>query len=201
VGREVDPGAQRGLHWGSADSTSTCHFHVYAGTKTQVCCPEASHPALDLEQLLAECGRLYLLGTSTGQRSMAPPLVTALVETIADTARRRAASSPGGRLYPPLGLFIDEAAQVAPLPSLPSLLADYGGQRIVIFVKLIGTATAVTRFPPVCCRLGSCANICSTPSTASPATRSRPTSAERAPSTWREGSIVPPAYSYCRSSR
>jgi type IV secretion system protein VirD4 len=89
-----------------------------------------------------------LLGTSAGQRSMAP-LITALVETIADTARQRAAASPGGRLYPPLVLFIDEAAQIAPLPSLPSLpslLADGGGQGIVTLVILQSLGQARERW-------------------------------------------------------
>jgi type IV secretion system protein VirD4 len=83
--------------------------------------------------------------TSSGQRSMAP-LITALVETIADTARRRAATSPGGRRHPPLGLFIDEAAQIGPLPSLPSLLADGGGQGIVTFVILQSLGQAQERW-------------------------------------------------------
>jgi hypothetical protein len=73
------------------------------------------------------------------------PLITALVETVADTARRRAAASPGGRLYPPLGLVIDEAGQIAPLPSLPNLLAD-GGQGIVTFAILQSLAQEAGRW-------------------------------------------------------
>jgi len=111
----------------------------------EACCPDPGHPALHPERLLDERGRLYLLGTSAGQRSMAP-LITALVETIADTARRHAASSPGGRLSQPLGLFIDEAAQIAPLPTLPSLLADGGGQGIVTFVILQSLGQARERW-------------------------------------------------------
>ncbi|MGH7747725.1 MAG: type IV secretory system conjugative DNA transfer family protein, partial [Candidatus Dormibacteria bacterium] len=99
------------------------------------CCPDPTQPIFDVERFLDERGRLFLLGTSAGQRSMAP-LITALVETIVDAAKRRAARTASGRLSPPLGLFIDEAAQIAPLPTLPSLLADGGGQGITTFVVL-----------------------------------------------------------------
>ena len=111
----------------------------------EACCPDPAHPSLDSEILLGQRGRLYLVGTAAGQRSMAP-LVAALVETIADTARRTAARAPGGRLTPPLGLLIDEAAQIAPLPSLPSLLADGGGQGIVTVVVLQSLGQARERW-------------------------------------------------------
>jgi type IV secretory pathway TraG/TraD family ATPase VirD4 len=111
----------------------------------EACCPDPGIASLDLDRLLAERGRLYLVGTAAGQRSMAP-LIAALVETIADTARRAAARAPGGRLSPPLGLLIDEAAQIAPLPSLPSLLADGGGQGIVTVVVLQSLGQARERW-------------------------------------------------------
>jgi len=114
-------------------------------TILEACCPDRAHPALDPERLIEDRGRLYVLGTAAGQRSMAP-LVAALVETVADVARRRAARSRGGRLSPPLGLFIDEAAQIAPLPTLPSLLADGGGQGITTVVVLQSLGQARERW-------------------------------------------------------
>ena len=55
-------------------------------------------------------------------------LVSALIEDIAYTARITAARSPGGRMDPPVLFLLDECANVAPIPSLPSLLADGEGR-------------------------------------------------------------------------
>jgi type IV secretion system protein VirD4 len=111
----------------------------------EACCPDRAHPSLDIGRLLEERGRLFLLGTSAGQRSMAP-LITALVETTLDTAKRRAARSESGRLSPALGNFLDEAGQIAMPPTLPSLVADGGGQGITTFVVLQSLGLARERW-------------------------------------------------------
>jgi type IV secretory pathway TraG/TraD family ATPase VirD4 len=67
--------------------------------------------------------------------------VSALVEDVADTARRLAAASPGARLDPPLALVLDEAANY-PLPSLPSLMSEGGGSGIPTTVVLQSLAQA-----------------------------------------------------------
>jgi type IV secretory pathway TraG/TraD family ATPase VirD4 len=59
-------------------------------------------------------------------------LVSALIEDIAYVARRTAARSPGGRMDPPVLFLLDECANVAPIPSLPNLLADGRGQSLTI---------------------------------------------------------------------
>ncbi len=46
-----------------------------------------------------------------------------------------AAASPGGRLDPPLGLILDEAANY-PLPSLPALMSEGGGTGITTMAVL-----------------------------------------------------------------
>ena len=50
------------------------------------------------------------------------------------------------RLDPPLGVFLDEAAQIAPLPSLPQLVADGGGSGITPVVALQSLAQARDRW-------------------------------------------------------
>ena len=94
---------------------------------------------------LAGGGTLYLLGTTGAQLTVAP-LVTALVEDLVDAARRRAASTPGGRLDPPLTLLLDEAANIAPIPSLPNLLSDGGGSGITTVCVLQSLAQARARW-------------------------------------------------------
>jgi type IV secretory pathway TraG/TraD family ATPase VirD4 len=88
----------------------------------------------DPAQFLTDRGTLYLLGTASGAASTAS-LVAALVEDIVEVARRLASASPGGRLDPPLGLILDEAANY-PLPSLPALMSEGGGTGITTMAVL-----------------------------------------------------------------
>lgn len=91
---------------------------------------ERFHPA----EFLQNSGTLYLLGTASGAASTAS-LVAALVEDVVEVARKLAAASPGGRLDPPLGLILDEAANY-PLPSLPALMSEGGGTGIATMAVL-----------------------------------------------------------------
>jgi type IV secretion system protein VirD4 len=91
---------------------------------------ERFHPA----EFLTNSGTLYLLGTASGAASTAS-LVAALVEDVVEVARKLAAASPGGRLDPPLGLILDEAANY-PLPSLPALMSEGGGTGITTMAVL-----------------------------------------------------------------
>jgi hypothetical protein len=117
---------QRDGVWGGVRRAFDC----LADPRVLAACSPPPSEAFDARRFLAEGGSLYLLGSSGAQLSLAP-LVAALVEDLVDTARRVAAASPTGRLDPPLGLWLDEAANIAPLPSLPSLLADGGGSGIL----------------------------------------------------------------------
>ena len=88
----------------------------------------------DPADFLRSKGTLYLLGTASGAASTAT-LVAALVEDVIEIARRLAAASPAGRLDPPLGLILDEAANY-PLPSLPALMSEGGGTGITTMAVL-----------------------------------------------------------------
>ena len=57
-------------------------------------------------------------------------------------ARRIAARSPGARLDPPLLLALDEVGNLAPLPSLPTLMAEGGGTGITTMPVLQSLAQA-----------------------------------------------------------
>jgi type IV secretion system protein VirD4 len=93
--------------------------------------PTADRPAITAEQLLEGAGTLYALATDRGAAASAG-LVSALIEDIAYTARITAARSSGGRMDPPVLFLLDECANVAPIPSLPSLLADGRGQNLTV---------------------------------------------------------------------
>ena len=98
------------------------------------CCP-GDDLGFDPAEFVRGRGTLYLVGDPEDQRSVAP-LVTMLMDAIIAAARRLAATLPNERLDPPLGLFLDEATQIAPLASLPSLMSEgrsFGLTLVVVF--------------------------------------------------------------------
>lgn len=95
----------------------------------------------DPDRFLAERGTLFLLATGAGAGASAA-LVAAFVEDLVETARRLAARSPGARLDPPLLLALDEIGNLAPLPSLPTLMAEGGGTGITTMPVLQSLAQA-----------------------------------------------------------
>lgn len=110
-------------------------------------CSPPREQAFDPTAFLTDGGTLYLLGT-TGAQLTISPLITALVECLVDAARSLAAAQPGGRLTPPLTLLLDEAANIAPIPSLPNLLSDGGGSGITTICVLQSLAQARARWGP-----------------------------------------------------
>jgi type IV secretory pathway TraG/TraD family ATPase VirD4 len=84
-------------------------------------------PDFDTSRFLAESGTLYVIGDDKGVDG---PLVAALIEDVFATAKRIANASPGNRLDPPLLLMLDEAANIAYLPSLPTMVSAGGGRGI-----------------------------------------------------------------------
>ncbi|WP_292815559.1 TraM recognition domain-containing protein [Microbacterium sp.] len=99
----------------------------------------------DPETFLRRNGTLYLLATGAGAGASSS-LVAALVEDLVETARRMAARSPGARLDPPLLLALDEIGNLAPLPSLPVLMAEGGGTGITTMPVLQSLAQARQRW-------------------------------------------------------
>jgi type IV secretory pathway TraG/TraD family ATPase VirD4 len=85
--------------------------------------------AFDPRDFLVENGTLYLLATGAGAGA-SWPLVAAFMEDLTEVARHLAAGSTGARLDPPLLLALDEIGNLAPLPSLPVLMAEGGGTGI-----------------------------------------------------------------------
>jgi type IV secretion system protein VirD4 len=93
--------------------------------------PSPTRPAVTAESLLTDAGTIYALATDRGAAAAAG-LVSALIEDVAYIARRVAARCPGGRMDPPVLFLLDECANVAPIPSLPQLLADGRGQNLTV---------------------------------------------------------------------
>ena len=97
---------------------------------------------LDVEGMIAGRGALYMLGR---EETHTAPLVAALAGHIAREARRLAALQPTGRLDPPLGMHLDEAALICPVP-LASWTADFGGAGITILCAFQSRAQMIKRW-------------------------------------------------------
>lgn len=107
--------------------------------------PRDNETPFDPETFLRESGTLYLLATGADSGASAA-LVAAFTEDRIETARRLAARSPGARLDPPLLLALDEIGNLAPLPSLPTLMAEGGGTGITTLPVLQPLAQARDRW-------------------------------------------------------
>lgn len=95
-----------------------------------------------IRDVLAERGTVYLYGSAAAQGSVAP-LISALVEAVVEEARQPAGR---GQLVVPLHLVLDEAANIAPLPTLPSLMSDGGGSGVQVLVVLQSLAQGRNRW-------------------------------------------------------
>jgi len=100
---------------------------------------------IDLKDFLRRNGTIYLL-VAEKQAAVISPLVTAFFDELVETAKRVADASPGGRLDPGLGLFLDEVANTVPLQHLPALMSYAGGSGMFVTAILQNRAQAEARW-------------------------------------------------------
>lgn len=70
------------------------------------------------------------------------------MDDVVEVARRKALSSQDSRLDPPLGLILDEIANIFAWPALPTVMADGGGVGISPLVVLQARTQAETQWSP-----------------------------------------------------
>ncbi|SFO39818.1 Type IV secretory pathway, VirD4 component, TraG/TraD family ATPase [Pseudonocardia ammonioxydans] len=92
--------------------------------------PTPGATEFDAGVFVTGCGAAFLVGSDRAHATVAP-LLAALTGYVFETAKRVAATRPKGRLDPPLGMFLDEAALITPVP-LDRWIADAGGRGIHI---------------------------------------------------------------------
>ncbi|MFD0383207.1 type IV secretory system conjugative DNA transfer family protein [Streptomyces stramineus] len=107
--------------------------------------PQPGVPTFDPDAFVASRDTLVLISDSNASTNVSP-LTTMLLGEVVDAAKRRAPRLPSGRLDPFLRLVLDEVANVAPLPKLPSLASDARGYGIHIVYALQSLAQAVLRW-------------------------------------------------------
>jgi type IV secretion system protein VirD4 len=113
-------------------------------TARRAFCPPAG-AGLDVEAFLTGAGTAYLLVPESEASDLAP-LVTAFTDELVRATTRRAATTTEGRMDPPLGMFLDEVANVVPLPQLPALMSYAGGTGIFVTAVLQDIAQARARW-------------------------------------------------------
>ncbi|WP_194421534.1 type IV secretory system conjugative DNA transfer family protein [Microbacterium abyssi] len=105
--------------------------------------PGRGDPVFDPKEFLDAANTLYLVGSSSGASAMGG-FLGALLDDIVEVARIRALASPGSRLAHPLGLILDEIANMFRWGALPRVMADGGGRGICTFVVLQALSQAET---------------------------------------------------------
>lgn len=105
--------------------------------------PGRGDPVFDPNEFLDAANTLYLVGSSAGASAMGG-FLGALLDDIVEVARNRALASPGSRLADPLGLILDEIANMFRWGALPRVMADGGGRGICTFVVLQALSQAET---------------------------------------------------------
>lgn len=90
-----------------------------------------SRNSFDVHSFLGSNDTLYLISEAGGEDSVAP-LVTALVASVTRAAQKVSQRTQTGALDRPLLLMLDEVANIAPIPNLPSLMSEGRSRHIQV---------------------------------------------------------------------
>jgi len=102
-------------------------------------------PEFDPADLVASGDTVYIAAPAHHQQLVAP-LVVGLLDDVRRAAYARAAAS-GAAIDPPVVLALDELANIAPLPDLPSMISEGGGQGVVTLACFQDLSQARHRWP------------------------------------------------------
>ncbi len=139
--RVAAPTKERGAVW----STVMVGLSCFSDPALLNACSPDPEEVFDLAEFLSGRNTLYILGKEKKHGSVAP-VITAMMEDLFDETRKIASQFPGSRLDPPLTVELNEAAHIAPLPSLPAYMGDSGGFSIALHVYLQSLSQARSRW-------------------------------------------------------
>nr|WP_249407136.1 TraM recognition domain-containing protein [Plantibacter sp. CFBP 8775] len=118
----------------SMDMSASGILNAFAVEKIlDAVCPGPGH-MLDLGAFHTSTDTLYLL--CKGESSPVASVFTALVESLLSSASDAATRSVTGYLDPPLNAVLDEAANVCPIPSLPTRMSAGRGEGVITTVVI-----------------------------------------------------------------
>lgn len=146
------PNEQSGI-WSTASGVLGA-YHSNAAMAT------TTGPQFDVREWCETTGTIYICASGRHQ-NLVSPLVVALLEEIRTACNKRAADrelnriqrtsvdeGPGLRGDSPLLLALDEVANIAPIPNLPQLVSEGGGQGMLTLACLQDLSQARARWGP-----------------------------------------------------
>jgi type IV secretion system protein VirD4 len=126
--------------WSTASGSLT-------GFRSDQALEATSHPDFDAAGFVASSDTIYIAAPAHRQ-SLVAPMVVGLIDDIRHaTYARHADRSEGSRIHPPVVLALDEVANIAPVPDLPSMISEGGGQGLVTLACLQDLSQARHRWP------------------------------------------------------
>lgn len=129
---------------------------VLAAYRSEAALATARAPNFDPRALPASSDTVYVCAPAR-QQAFAAPIVVAFIEQLragafalaaARTAPTTSTLPAGSGAAPPVVLALDELANIAPLPDLPSLVAEGGGQGVLTLGCLQDLSQARQRWGP-----------------------------------------------------
>jgi type IV secretory pathway TraG/TraD family ATPase VirD4 len=125
-------------------STASSALDVY---QSDAALALTDHPNFDPKAFVTSRDTVYITASSQYQKVTAP-LVVALLAEIQDATFAAAAQQDWGRprLTPPMLWMLDEVANIAPIPELPAIVSEAGGQGLVVVTCLQDLSQARKRW-------------------------------------------------------
>jgi type IV secretion system protein VirD4 len=118
-----------------------------SGFRTERALASTVEPTFDAEGFVGSVDSLYICAPAHRQALVAP-MVVGIIEDIRTAAYEQAAArSMPMDDRPPVLLALDEVANIAPLPALPSMISEGGGQGVVTLACLQDLSQARRRWP------------------------------------------------------
>ena len=109
--------------WSTASSALT-------GFRTEQALAATVDPRFDPSAFVTSSDTIYV-AASAHRQALVAPMVVGLIEDVRDATYAGATHGQGPPSLPPVLLALDEVANIAPLPSLPSMVSEGGGQGLV----------------------------------------------------------------------
>jgi type IV secretion system protein VirD4 len=106
-----------------------------------------AHPDFDPTQFVTSSDTIYIAAPAHRQALVAPMVVGLIDDIRHATYARSAERTRGSRSQPPVLLALDEVANIAPIPDLPSMISEGGGQGLVTLACLQDLSQARSRWP------------------------------------------------------
>ncbi len=123
---ETDPRELSGI-WSTASG-------ALAGLRSAAALAATDEPDFEPAHFVESADSLYVVAPAERQALVAP-LVAGLVDAVRAATYERAAGPVGGARVPVL-LALDEVANIAPLPALPAMVSEGGGQGLLTLACL-----------------------------------------------------------------